>query len=76
LTYYLVGNISFCIDILGDFASEDLQPGRIDIHLSARELAREMRIDPSAAERNIQALERSAIKQFALGPTMSGHETS
>ena len=76
LTYYLVGNIPFCIDILDDFASEDLQPGRVDIHLSARELAREMRIDPSAAERKIQASERSTIEQFGLGPTMSGHEMS
>src|SRR6202011_2683588 len=26
LTYYLVGNIPFCLDILDDLASEDLQP--------------------------------------------------
>ncbi len=76
LTYYLVGNIPFCLDLLDDFASEDLHPGRVDIHLSARELAREMRIDPSAAERKIKSLERINIERFALGPAMSGHETS
>jgi len=70
LTYYLVGNIPFCLDILEDFASEDLYPGRVDIHLSARDLAREMRIDPSAGERKIQASEMISIERFALGPTM------
>jgi hypothetical protein len=76
LTYYLAGNIPFCLDILDDFASEDLQPGRVDIHLSARDLAREMRVDPSAAEKKIQALEKINIERLALGPTMSGHEGS
>jgi hypothetical protein len=73
LTYYLVGNIPFCLDILDDFASEDLQPGRVDIHLSARDLARELRIDPSAGERKIRALEKINIERFALGPTMLDH---
>jgi hypothetical protein len=71
LTYYLVGNIPFCLDILDDFASEDLHPGRVDIHLSARDLARAMRIDPSAGEKKIRALEEINIERFALGPTMS-----
>jgi hypothetical protein len=75
LTYYLIGNIPFCLEILDDFASQDWGPGRVDIHLSARDLAREMRIDPSAAERKIQALEKINIERFALGPTMSGHKT-
>jgi hypothetical protein len=70
LTYYLVGSIPFCLDILDDFASEDLQPGRVDIHLSARDLAREMRIDPSAGERKIKALEEINADRFALGPTL------
>jgi hypothetical protein len=76
LTYYLVGNIAFCLDILDDFAGQDLPPGMVDVHLSARDLAREMRIDPSAGARKIQALERINIEYFALGPTMSDHQTS
>jgi hypothetical protein len=76
LTYYMVGNVPFCLDILDDFSSQDLHPGRVDIHISARELAREMRIDPSAAERKIQALERINIERFALRPTMSAQEPS
>jgi hypothetical protein len=76
LTYYLIGNIPFCLDILDDFASEDLQPGRADIQLSARDLAREMRIDPSAGEKKIKSLEKINIERLALGPTMSGRETS
>jgi hypothetical protein len=73
LTYYLVGNIPFCLDILDDFACEDLQPGIIDIHLSARDLAREMRIDSSAGEKKIKTLEKINIDRFALGPTRSDH---
>jgi hypothetical protein len=76
LTYYLVGKIAFCLEILDDFASEDLHPGRVDIHRSARDLAREMRLDPSAGTRKIQALERINIERFALRPTMSDHEAS
>jgi hypothetical protein len=71
LTYYLVGNIPFCLDILDDFACEDLPPGSVDIHLSARDLAREMRTDPSAGKRKIQALEKINIERFDLGSTMS-----
>jgi hypothetical protein len=71
LTYYLVENIPFCLDILDDFASEDLHPGRFDIQLSARDLAREMRIDPAAGEKKVRALEKINIERFALGPTMS-----
>jgi hypothetical protein len=75
LTYYLIGNIPFCLDLLDDFACEDLHPGSVDMHLSARDLAREMRIDPSAAGRKIQALEKINIERFALGPTMCDHQT-
>jgi hypothetical protein len=74
LTYYLVGSIPFCLDILDDFASEDLRPGGVDIQLSARDLAREMRIDPSAGERKINALEKTNIERFALGPTLAVHD--
>jgi hypothetical protein len=70
LTYYLVGNIPFCLDVLDDFACEDLRPGSVDIHLSARDLAREMRIDPSAGEKKIKTLEKINIERFALGPTV------
>jgi hypothetical protein len=70
LTYYLVGNIPFCLDVLDDFACEDLQPGSVDIHLSARDLAREMRIDSSAGEKKIKTLEKINIERFALGPTV------
>jgi len=74
LTYYLVGNIPFCLDILDDFASEDLCPGSVDVHLSARDLARAIRIDPSAGDRRIKAQEKINIKRFALGPTVSNHK--
>jgi hypothetical protein len=74
LTYYLLGNIPFCLDILDDFASKDLHLGSVDVHLSARDLAREMRIDPLAGERKIQASEKASIKRFALEPTVSGCE--
>jgi hypothetical protein len=74
LTYYLVGNIPFCLDLLDDFASEDLHPGRVDVRLSARDLARAMRIDPSAGEKRIKALEEINIERFALGPTVSSHK--
>jgi hypothetical protein len=74
LTYYLVGNIPFCLNILDDFASEDLYPGSVDVHLSAGDLAREMRIDPSAGERKIASLEKINIDRFALGPTRTDHE--
>jgi hypothetical protein len=74
LTYYLVGNTSFCVDILDDFASEDLRPGRVDVQLSARDLAREMRVDPLAGDRKINALEKINIERFALGPTLAVHD--
>jgi len=75
LTYYLVGNIPFCLDILDDFASEDLHPGSVDIHLSARDLAREIRIDPLVGKKKIKALEEINIERYALGPTMSDYKT-
>jgi hypothetical protein len=74
LTYCLVGNIPFCLDILDDFGSEDLHPGLVDLHLSARDLAREMRIDPSSGERKVKALEMNNIERFALGQTMSARD--
>jgi hypothetical protein len=74
LTYYLVGSTAFCLDILDDFASEDLYLGSVDIHLSARDLVREMRIDSLAGERKIRASERASIERFALGPTISDHK--
>jgi hypothetical protein len=75
LTYYMVGNVRFCLEILDDFASEDLRPGRVDIHLSARDLARDMRIDPTAGAAKIRSLERIKAERFALGPTMAVKET-
>jgi hypothetical protein len=71
LTYYLIGNIPFCLDILDDFASQDLSPGTVALQLSARDLAREMRVDPSAGERRIRALEEINIERFALRPTLA-----
>jgi hypothetical protein len=47
-----------------------------DIHLSARDLARQMRIDPSAGERKIQFLETVNIEKFALGPTLSNYQAT
>jgi hypothetical protein len=74
LTYYLVGKRTFCLDILDDYAAQDLKPGMVDIHYSARDLAREMRIDPSAGDRKVRALETTSIERFALGSTMiHGH---
>jgi hypothetical protein len=73
LTYYLVGNIPLCLDALDDFACEDLHEGMVDVHLSARDLARDIRIDPSAGDKKIQALEKINTERFALGPTMSDH---
>ena len=70
-TYYLVGNIPLCIDILEDFAGQDLHTGTVDYHLSARDLAREMRLDPSAGARKIKALEIATIRRFALIPTIA-----
>jgi hypothetical protein len=70
-TYYLVGNIPLCIDILEDFAGQDLHKGSVDYHLSARDVAREMRLDPSAGARKIKALETATIKRFALTPTIA-----
>jgi hypothetical protein len=71
LTYYLVGNMQLCIDILEEFASEDIYPGRAKYHLCARDLAREMRLDSLAAARKIRSLEISTIKRFALAPTIT-----
>jgi hypothetical protein len=71
LTYYLIGNVPLCLDVLDDFACEDLHEGLVDIHLSARDLARDIRIDPSAGDKKIRALEKINTEQFALGPTMS-----
>ncbi len=71
LTYYLIGKPTFCLDILDDYAAEDLRPGMVDIHYSARDLAREMRIDPSAGDRKVKALETTNIERFALGSTMT-----
>lgn len=71
LTYYLIGKIGFCIDILEDYAGTDLGPGSVDGHFSARDLAREMRLDPSAGARKIEASEIAAIKRFALAPTIA-----
>jgi hypothetical protein len=71
LTYYLVGNTPFCLDILEDFAGEDLHPGRVDVHMAARDLVREMRIDSSAGWKKIKASERASIERFGLGPTIA-----
>jgi hypothetical protein len=73
LTYYLVGNIPFCLDILDDFAAQDLSRGTVNLQLSARDLAREIRVDPSAGERKIRALEEINIERFALRPTLAAH---
>jgi len=70
LTYYLVGNLQFCLDILEDYAGQDLWPSRVDDHLSARDLLREMRIDPSAGERKIRALEAASVERFGLAPSL------
>jgi hypothetical protein len=76
LTYYLVGNVRFCLEMLDDFAGEDLGLGRVDIHLSARDLARDMRIDPAAGTAKIRALEKINSERFGLGPTIPDHETN
>jgi hypothetical protein len=76
LTYYLIGNIRFCLENLDDFAAEDLLPGSVDIRLSARDLARAMRINPAAGIAKIQALEKFNAERLALGPTIPDHETS
>jgi hypothetical protein len=71
LTYYLIGNVQLCIDILEDFASEDIYPGRAKYHLCARDLARELRLDSLAAAKKIRSLEISTIKRFALAQTIT-----
>ena len=76
LTYYLVGNVRFCLDILDDFAGEDLRPGTVDVHLSARDLAHDMRIDPAAGTAKIRALEKINAERFALDPTNPGDQAN
>lgn len=71
LTYYLVGKIHFCIEILEDFAGKDMFPGMVDDHRLARDLARDMRLDPSAGARKIKTLEITAIKRFSLATTIA-----
>jgi hypothetical protein len=71
LTFYLIGESSLCIDILEEFASEDMSRGSVDLRLAARHLAREMRADPFAAERYIKAIEHANIDRYGLGPAVS-----
>jgi hypothetical protein len=71
MTYYLVGNVPFCLNILEDYAGEDLRRGRADDLLAARDLLHEMRVDPSAAGRRIAALESQNIANFGLAPSIS-----
>jgi hypothetical protein len=70
LTYYLVGNIPLCIEILEEFASEDLNCGSADMQWAAGDLAREMRTDPLAAARKIRALEQANVERFGLAPSL------
>jgi hypothetical protein len=70
MTYYLVGNISLCLNILEDYAGEDLRLSQVDDHFSARDLLREMRVDPSAAGRKIAALESQSIERFGLASSL------
>jgi hypothetical protein len=71
LTFYLTGKTSLCVDILEDFAAEDMTRGSVDLRLSARDLAREMRVDPSAGERQIKALEKANIERYRLSPAIA-----
>jgi hypothetical protein len=71
LTYYLVGNTPFCLDILDDYVAEDMQLGAVRSHLFARDLARDIRADPSAGRRFIESRETENIKRFGLAPTVA-----
>jgi hypothetical protein len=71
LTYYLLGNIPFCLDILDEYVSQDMGIGAVKTHLEARDLARGIRNDPSAGHRFIDRYQSENIKRFGLARTVA-----
>jgi hypothetical protein len=70
MTYYLVGEIPFCLSYLDDIASDDFMCIHADFRNFARDFAADIRVDPAAGLKKIQTLEAANIEYFGLAPTV------
>jgi hypothetical protein len=68
LTHYLTGNVPACREILEQVASAILSPRWADSVKLAQELVEELRVDPSALDRRIEAWERRNMSSLRLEP--------
>jgi hypothetical protein len=66
LTHYLTGNVAACREILEQVASAKLSPRWAGSVKLAQELVEELRVDPPALDRRIEAWERRNIDALRL----------
>jgi len=68
LTHYMAGNVPACLEILEQVVSAKLSPRWADNVRLAGELAEELKVDPAAVSRRIEAWEERNIYWFRLAP--------
>jgi hypothetical protein len=68
LTHYMAGNAPTCLEILEQVVSARLSPRWADSVKLAQELVEELKVDPSALGRRIEAWEAENISWFHLAP--------
>jgi hypothetical protein len=68
LTHYMAGNAAACLEILEQVICAKLSPRWANSVRLAQELVEELRVDPSAFDRRIQAWEGGHISWFHLAP--------
>jgi hypothetical protein len=66
LTHYMSGNVPACLKVLEQVVSAKLSPRWADSVRLAQELLEELKVDPSALARRIEAWEASNIRWFHL----------
>jgi hypothetical protein len=68
LTQYMTGDVSACLEILGQVASAQLSPRWAESAALARDLFEELKMNPSAFDRRIRAWEERNIAGLYLKP--------
>jgi hypothetical protein len=68
LTHYMAGNAPACLEILEQVVCAKLSPRWADSVRLAQELIDELRVDPSALDRRIEAWKAGHISWFHLEP--------
>jgi hypothetical protein len=68
LTHYMAGNAPTCLEILEQVVCAKLSPRWADNVRLAQELVEELKLNPSALDRRIEAWEEENIRWFHLAP--------